>query len=125
MSIKIHRYLNWPAWARYFLAIVIVLAMLAVRLAIMPVEAGFAYLTFYPGIALTIFLCGVGPGVFYIVLVSLLCAYAFFPPYWDFGQHEFLLPASVGFVVSALTILGIIDFFQRNSERQRRPPGIE
>ena len=63
MDIKIRRYLNWPVWARYLLAVVIVLAMLAVRLAILPVEAGFVYLTFYPGIALTIFLCGVGPGM--------------------------------------------------------------
>jgi len=120
VEIKIRRYLNWPAWARYLLAVAIVLAMLVVRLAILPVEAGFAYLTFYPGIALTIFLCGVGPGVFFIALAALLSAYIFFPPYWDLGPHEFLLPASAGFIASALTILGIIDFFQRETERQHR-----
>ncbi|MDP2880567.1 MAG: PAS domain S-box protein [Azonexus sp.] len=102
------------------LAGMIALVMLAVRLAMMPVDAGFIYITFYPGIALTIFLCGVGPGVFNIGLATLIAAYVFFPPYWSFGEHPYLLPASAGFVASALTILLIILFFQRQTELQHR-----
>lgn len=120
MDIKIRRYVNGPAWARYLLAVVIVLAMLVVRLAIMPIEAKFAYLTFFPGMALTYFLCGFGPGVFYIGLAALIGAYVFFPPYWSLGEPLSLLPGSAGFVVSALTILLIIHHFQRQTERQHR-----
>ena len=114
------RYLNWPAWARYLLAAVLMLAMLAIRLAVLPAEAGYAHLTLYPGLAITAFLCGVGPGLFYIAFAAGATAYIFFPPYWSFGGHFFLLPATAVFVASALTVLAVIHCFLRNAELQQR-----
>ncbi len=120
MDFRNHRHLNLPAWARYLLAVTIMVVMLGIRLAVLPVEAGFAYQTLYPGVAITAFLCGAGPGLFFIAASAIAGTYIFVPPYWQFSDHAFLLPATSGFVVSALTILAIIIFFQRQAESQQR-----
>ena len=96
------------------------LAMLAIRLVILPVDAGYAHLTLYPGLAIAVFLCGVGPGLFYIAFAAMAVAYIFFPPYWNFGGQLSLMPATEGFVASALTVLAVTHCFLRNAELQQR-----
>lgn len=110
-----HHFLNSPSWVRYLLAAMILLAMLTIRLALLPAEAGFPYLMFYPGIAITIFLCGIGPGLLFIALAAFAAAYFFFPAHWDLS----ILGGTTVFVASALAILGIIYAFQRRTEQQQ------
>lgn len=112
--------LKLPAWARYLLAAAILLAMLGIRLAVLPAEAGLAYLTFYPGIAITVFLCGVGPALLFVALAAGAAGYILYPPYWDLKDLSSVLAGTAVFVPSALAILGLIHFFQRQAEQQQR-----
>lgn len=101
----------------YIIAVGIFAVALAVRLLVLPVEPGLAYLTYYPGTAVTALLCGMGPSLFYILLAALVGANIFVPPYWAFSQDA-LVPA-VAFMVAAATILFVIQFYQRIVARQR------
>lgn len=112
-------YLNLPAGARYLLAAGIVLATLVVAMALPPVNEGYAYLSFYPGIVLTLFLCGVGPGLLFAVLTALIGAYALFQSHGNIQEQVLSVHASAIFFASALTIFGIIHCFRRQARHQR------
>lgn len=114
------RYLNLPAWARYLLAMVLVAVTLALRLAVLPVEAGLAYSIFFPGLAVTVFLCGIGPGLLFVALAAPASAFIFIAPYWDFKELSLVLPRIGFFVASALAILEVIYYFQRKAAQQQR-----
>ena len=114
------RYLNLPAWARYLLAMVILAITLVVRLAVLPVDAGLPYSIFFPGIAVTVFLCGIGPGLLFVALAALAGAFLFIAPYRDFKELSLVLPQMGFFVASALAILEVIYYFQRQAARQQR-----
>ncbi|MEY8875314.1 MAG: diguanylate cyclase, partial [Leptothrix sp. (in: b-proteobacteria)] len=64
---------------RYALATAIVAAAFAIRWAVLPLQAGLAYLTFYPAMLLAFLLCGTGPGWFGAVLAA-LAGYGIFTP---------------------------------------------
>ena len=49
------------AWIRYLLAIGIFGAALGLRFIVLPVEAGLAFLIFYPGTAISALYCGLMP----------------------------------------------------------------
>ena len=69
------------AWLRYVLAVVICAIALALRLIILPVESGLAFLTFYPVSAVTAILLGTGPAVLAIAICTVIGQYIFMPPY--------------------------------------------
>lgn len=73
-----------PPQLRYGLASAIFAAALAARFAMLPVEAGLGFLTFYPAVALTALLFGTGPGLLIIALGALSAHYFFMPPFWAF-----------------------------------------
>ena len=102
--------------ARYLLAMLIALTALALRMAALPVEAGLAFLFFYPATAITAFLCGLGPSVLYIAVSALTGTYIFLPPTWSFHAAK-LLPGGA-YVLSASTILLVIRIYQRRVARQ-------
>ena len=68
----------------YFLAGGLVLGALWLRLLIAPVEAGLAYLTFFPAVTMATLLGGFGPGVFALAISAAVTCYMFFPPYYSF-----------------------------------------
>lgn len=94
--------------ARYVVACGIFLAALLLRLAILPVDAGFTYLTFYPGVAICALLCGIGPTLVLAALSAAAAAYIFIPPYWAFPTMGLALPASAVFMVSMIVTLAIV-----------------
>ncbi|MDK9724054.1 MAG: PAS domain-containing protein [Sterolibacteriaceae bacterium MAG5] len=101
------------ALQRYALALGIVLAALAVRLAILPIEAGLPYVTFYPGIAVAAFLCGTGPTLMVILLSTVvsgtLLAHSQGP-----GAHlPVVLTGAVAFFLSSATIWLVLRHFQQ------------
>ena len=114
------RYLNLPSGARYLLATAILGATLALRLAALPVDAGLSSSIFFPGLAITVFLCGSGPGLLYVALAAAAGPYIFNPPYWGFKDLLPILPQMAFFVASALAIIVVIHHFQRQAERQQR-----
>jgi hemerythrin-like metal-binding protein/PAS domain S-box-containing protein len=100
-------------WVRYLAAMAILLLAFGARLTLLPVEAGLAFLTFYPGIAIVAFVAGVGPGAVFIVVSALVGNYAFLPPHWSFSVGPDGVRATLAFILSASTILAIVTYFQR------------
>ncbi|MBP5997450.1 MAG: PAS domain S-box protein [Azonexus sp.] len=111
---------NLPSWAKYLLAPAILAVTLLFRLVVLPVDAGFGYSIFFPGLAITVFLFGSGPGLLYVALAAAVGTYIFNPPYWSFRDQLPILPQLGFFVASALAILAIIHYFQRQAARQQR-----
>ena len=99
---------------------VLLAVTLGVRLAVLPVEAELPYSIFFPGLAITVFLCGVGPGLLFVALAAPAGAYLFIAPYWDFKELSLVLPRMGVFVGLALAILGVINYFQRQVALQQR-----
>lgn len=93
---------------------------LAVRLAVLPVDAGLPYSIFFPGLAVTVFLCGIGPALLFVALAATAGAFLFIAPYRDFKELSLVLPQMGFFVASALAILEVIYYFQRQAARQQR-----
>ncbi len=96
-------------WARYLLAAGIMGAAVALRLLILPAEAGLAFVTFYPAIALTAFLCGRGPALLSVLFALIFAPYAFMPPFWSLRFSVSNLPVLTVFAVSGVVITTIID----------------
>jgi len=74
-----------PTWARYVLAAALVGAALAARLAMIPFDGGFPFVTFYPAVIVSALLFGTGPAVLAVVLSALLADYILIPVYWSFA----------------------------------------
>lgn len=120
MNDPTRRYLKIPVWARYLLAIAIFAVMLAICLAVQPVDSEAVYLIFFPGVAITAFLCGVEPGLLFLVLATSASSNVFFTPHWNLHELSPKLPIDTEFVVPALFILGIMGYFQRQAEGRHR-----
>lgn len=103
-----------PSSVRYAGAAAVAAAALGLRLIVMPIEAGYAFITFYPGVAAVAALCGLGPALFFIALATGLGAYVFLPATGKFGPEDVAPP--VLFIVSAL---GILFFFELHERRMR------
>jgi hypothetical protein len=67
---------------RYGFSILLFAFALAVRLLILPVESGFAFITFYPLIVIVFYLCNIGPGIWVVILSSFFSYYILTPPFW-------------------------------------------
>jgi diguanylate cyclase (GGDEF)-like protein/PAS domain S-box-containing protein len=95
-------------FAQYLMATAIFLLALILRLAVLPVEAGVAFLTFYPAMVISFYLYGVGPGVLTAALGGLAGYFIFTPPYWSMDiSVRSLVPLSV-FLFSAYLVSRII-----------------
>lgn len=94
-----------------FIAVVIFSIALAVRLLVLPVESGFAFLTFYPCTVLAAIFCGTLPSLLYIVLSATAGACIFIPPYLTF--NEVAIVPTAAFIVAAISISLVIHFYQR------------
>lgn len=96
---------------QYFIAAGTFAAATVIRMMVLPIESGLAFLTFYPGTVLVALFCGMWPNLLYILLAAAAGAYVFIPPYWILS-HEAIVPA-IAFSVAALTISMVIHFYQR------------
>ncbi|MDR3390273.1 MAG: diguanylate cyclase [Sulfuriferula sp.] len=90
------------------MATAIFLLALVLRLAVLPVEAGVAFLTFYPAMVISFYLYGIGPGALTAALGGLAGYFIFTPPYWSMDiSVRSLVPLSV-FLFSAYLVSRII-----------------
>lgn len=69
---------------RYGLAIAIFAVALVLRFLVLPIDAGFRFITFYPATVAALYLCGVGPGLL-VIACSVICGYWLFPGQQDFS----------------------------------------
>jgi diguanylate cyclase (GGDEF)-like protein len=85
---------------RYFVAALVFVLALGARFAVLPVEAGLAFTTFYPAVFLVYYFLGVGPGVMVMLFSAYAGYYIFHPPFWslDITLDGFVVTAT--FIVS-------------------------
>ena len=95
------------ALIRWFVAIVIFICAVFLRLAILPLNAGVIFITFYPATVLCFYLCGIRAGLFVACLSGLTGYYLFTPPYFSFDFNYTALVAS-GCYFTFVTLIGII-----------------
>jgi diguanylate cyclase (GGDEF)-like protein/PAS domain S-box-containing protein len=97
-----------PQWPAYCLAAAMALIALELRIAILPREAGFGFLTFYPTVAISALLFGAGPGLLCVALCALAADCVFIGPVNALGLSAGeLLPMAV-FCISG----GIVCFLK-------------
>ena len=92
---------------RYLLAIVIFTFGLGLRFLILPIDAGYPYLTFLPTLPCCFFLCGIYPGILF-TLLSVLAGYYFFIPEYLSFTYNFQGILVVFFYFITATIIGYI-----------------
>ncbi|WP_052808410.1 hybrid sensor histidine kinase/response regulator [Methyloterricola oryzae] len=90
-----------PVVHRVAAAFVIFLIALLLRLILLPYDAGYRVLTFYPATFIAFLLCGSGPGIFVTVLSAAAAHFCFVPPYfqWSIGVNDGI--AGVVFLTSS------------------------
>ncbi len=93
--------LSVSASIRYALAVLVFAIALAIRFAMLPVEDGLAYLTFYPAVALSALLLGAVPGLVTALLSVVVGTYIFIPPFWSFTLSPATLAGVTTFSLSA------------------------
>jgi two-component system, sensor histidine kinase PdtaS len=110
-----------PPGARYLAAFGIFAIAAAVRYALADVmPAGFPYLTFFPAIILTSFLCGTGPSILVAVLGFFTAWYLFIPPFRTFGMN-YQIALTQGFYIFIAAIdIAIIDRLRRQASELRK-----
>ncbi len=96
-----------PLRWRYALAMVIFIAALALRLLILPIDAGFRFITLYPATVAALYLCGPAPGML-VAAASVIVGYLLFPNEQDFayiGSDYFMIGMYLfGTVAMALVV---------------------
>ncbi len=81
---------------------------LALRFAILPLQGGIPFLTFYPAVTIAALLCGTGPALMVIVLGALAGNYIFMQPHWAFSSSPGAIAAIAVFTLSGLLICMIV-----------------
>ena len=103
----------------YGIALICILAALLLRMAILPTNAGVPFLTFFPAVTVTAILGGFGPGLFSMLLSSLLATFLYIPPYqamiWSF-EHSTVFTNLI-FNAEELVVILVVEamFRQRKS----------
>lgn len=100
-------HMKYSNFYRLCFAIVLFSLALALWFLILPVETPFKYVTFYPFIVLSFYLCGIVPGVVTTALFSFFAYYISIPRF-----TEFIIPPEGGIALAVLlissTLIGFI-----------------
>ncbi len=100
----LHR--DLPLRGRYALAIAIFTAALLLRFLIMPVGAGFPFITLYPATVAVLYFCGTGPGLL-VTALSITAGYLIFPTQQNFSYigRDFFVTGMYLFGTVAMAIV--------------------
>ncbi len=104
-------HIRWSPLQRYALALLIFLAALAVRLAWLPAESSWAYLTFLPATVVVFYLGGLGPGQLMTVLSTLTLSgyFIFSASATSVESSQHLALSVVAYVLSAQLVGAIVN----------------
>jgi len=107
--------LRYGAAINYLIALVLILVAFLVRLAIAPVEAGLPFLTFFPAVTIAVVFGGIGPGLFSLIMSSILLSYMFIPPFKSFAWivNFEVIWSNVVFVSEEMLVILAIDTLYR------------
>jgi K+-sensing histidine kinase KdpD len=101
--------------------VVFALSLLAIaaifRFKFIPQESGGPFVTFYPAIILSFYLCGAVPGSLVAVLSGIIGAYYFIPPYNQF-TFDLEIHASLIFFSITSGMIGIVSAYQQRNIEQ-------
>jgi diguanylate cyclase (GGDEF)-like protein/PAS domain S-box-containing protein len=109
----LHREL--PLRRRYGLAIAIFAAALLLRLCIIPISAGFPFITLYPATVAVLYFCGIGPGSLVIAL-SIIAGYnlILLQPQYDLSLRQYFI---IGiYLFGALAMAIVVRQLQNHAE---------
>ena len=93
---------------RYAAGLTIFFLALALRFAILPLNGGIPFLTFYPAVTIAALLCGTGPALMVIVLGGMAADYIFMEPYWSISYKSGAIASEAVFALSGLLICLIV-----------------
>ncbi len=99
---EINRKLVLPV--RYALAVAIFAVAFALRFVLVPIQSGLLFMTFYPAMIISFYLCGIGPGILVSVLSAIAADYVFAAPHWQIKFTSTTINPSITFVVSAVLV---------------------
>lgn len=109
---------------RYVTSILIFILALALRLAIFPIDAGYAYFTFYPALVFSALLCGTGPALVGLGASSVVIDYILIPPAWEFSFSYAAVSSLLVYVVSGILICLMIQRGRRGEDERSLLAGI-
>lgn len=100
---------------RYLYALVLTVVAFLARLAIAPVDGGIQYVTFFPAVAISAVIGGLGPGLFSAVIGVTLATYFFWFPYqaWVFEFRYQTALSNAVFLIDALLVCSAIEAMHR------------
>ncbi|MFZ2448959.1 MAG: DUF4118 domain-containing protein [Methylovulum miyakonense] len=110
-------YSKLPPILRYALAATIFLAALQLRFLALPVDAGVAFITFYPAMVVSFYVCGIRPGAVTVILSAATGYYVFIPPFWTFAPDKDEAIAAISFLITAYLTASIVKQMRRHSEQ--------
>jgi PAS domain S-box-containing protein len=93
---------------RYAAGLGIFALALALRFAILPIQGGIPFLTFYPAVMFAALLCGTGPALMVIALGAWAADYIFMEPHWAFNYSSGAIASVAVFTLSGLLICAIV-----------------
>ncbi len=90
----------------YLYAFALTTVALPIRLAIAPVDWGIRYVTFFPAVAISAVIGGLGPGLFSAAVGVFFVTYLFWPPYhmFVFAFHKETVLSNAAFLLAAIVI---------------------
>ena len=109
----------WVFPVRLVLAVAIFLVALALRLLILPIDAGMTFITFFPAMVLCFYLCGILPGFAMAALSAFAGAYIFIKPFWSYKTTPNAIIGVVAFLISAALIGFLVRRLQTNIHDSR------
>jgi diguanylate cyclase (GGDEF)-like protein/PAS domain S-box-containing protein len=94
---------------KYLVAIGIFVFAFLVRLITLGESGSLAYVTFYPAIVISAFVCGTRPTILLILLSVFAAQYVFLPPYWSLMLTAGQASAILLFTLSGIVICMIVE----------------
>ncbi|MBC7953973.1 MAG: PAS domain-containing protein [Rhodospirillaceae bacterium] len=98
---------------RYLFAVLIFFIALIIRLFALPVEAGLAFVTMFPAVAIAALFFGIGPGLMVLLLGGVVGFYAFMPPFLAFKFSSVEFAALAMFFTSGVIVCLIVNQMHR------------
>ncbi len=98
---------RWPAPARYALAVALFAIAVLIRYWGLPMESRLTFVTFYPTLVISFYLCGTGPGL-WSILLSILAGYVAFTPPLMAIQHKPLGDVAVAAFLPSAILIGLV-----------------
>ena len=109
------KYRNLSSPARYGLAITAIILAILLRLAVLPVNGHYPFITLYPTTVAILYFLGTGPGLVAIVMSVVSGYYLFIPPHWSFVLENRGYAMVGVYLIGAILSTVVIHVLQRYS----------